>query len=172
MHYAWLWPVPECQLLRVREDYRKTHSSFQPENSANQSQTKEHENTAIKLKALPGSILSIPYSLVQICSAALKRRLDRRIGFYGKGLVQIHAEPLLLPLGPIADCSVLQQVLLGSSEMGIEQAETQENRPKCSIMPPEKQTQFKDETRTPSYRKISKEGFGRETSKQKHRTYI
>lgn len=30
--------------------------------------------------------------------------------------------------------------------MGIEQAETQENRPKCHFMPPEKHTQLKDET--------------------------
>lgn len=30
--------------------------------------------------------------------------------------------------------------------MGIEQAETHENRPKCNFMHPEKQTQFKDET--------------------------
>jgi len=30
--------------------------------------------------------------------------------------------------------------------MGIEQAETQENRQKCNFMTPEKQTQFKDET--------------------------
>lgn len=65
------------------EDYRTTHS-FQPEHSANQSQTKEQENTARKFQTPPGSILSIPCSLVQICFAALKRHLGRRIGSSGK----------------------------------------------------------------------------------------
>lgn len=39
------------------------------------------------LRLLLALILSVPYSLVQICFAALKRHLDRQIGFYGKGLV-------------------------------------------------------------------------------------